>query len=326
VSLSRACWCHAAIRGPVTTVLVLSTSLILLNCTTGGEPGAVRPAAVRVGLVRSLFRDVPVPLVQAALRPFGALMHEQTGLQGELLDIADADALGEQLAGDQLQLGVFHGYEFAWALQKHADLVPLMIAVNQEPRVDIHLIVKQDCPVSDFAGLKDRVVTVPRGGRAECHLVLERAALARGAEPAKFFGRVVIAPTGEDALDDVADGMAQAAVVDGLCLKCYERRKPGRAARLKELQAPQTFPAPVVAYHAGALNEATLRRFREGMMAAGRQARGKQFLSLWKLTGFEKVPDDYKQLLARTFIAYPPPSPVAAAAVPMGGQKAGIGH
>jgi ABC-type phosphate/phosphonate transport system substrate-binding protein len=307
-------------------VLVLSVSLTLLHSASGGEPRATTgSASVRIGLVRTLFRDVPVPLVQAALRPFGALMHEQTGLHGELLDIADAEALGEQLAHDQLQLGVFHGYEFAWAQQKHADLVPLMIAVNQETRVDVHVVARQDCPVANFAALKGKIVAVQRGGRAECHLLLERAALAQGAEPGKFFGRVVTAPTGEDALDDVAEGLVQAAVVDGLCLKCYERRKPGRAGKLKELQASQAFPAPVVAYHAGALSEATLRQFREGMMAAGQLPRGKQFLSLWKLTGFEKVPDDYKDMLARTFIAYPPPLPAITPSVTAGDKPVG-GH
>jgi ABC-type phosphate/phosphonate transport system substrate-binding protein len=306
-------------------VLALLTSSLVFSIGTSGEPRADHPPAVRIGLVRSLFRDVPVPMLQTALRPFSSLMHEQTGLHGELLDIADAELLGEQLARDQLQLGVFHGYEFAWAQQKHADLVPLVIAVNQEPRVDVHVVVAQGNTAENFAALKGKIVGVQRGGRAECHLLLERAAQAQGGDPLKFFARIAVTPTGEDALDDVAEGLVQAAVVDGLCLKCYERRKPGRAAKLRELQAPQSFPAPVIAYHAGAISEVTLRQFRDGMMAANQQPRGKQFLSLWKLTGFERVPDDYKQVLARTFLAYPPPvaAPIPPAAVidkPSGGH------
>jgi hypothetical protein len=61
-------------------------------------------------------------------------------------------------------------------------------------------------------------------------------------------------------------------------------------------------------------------------MAAGQGARGKQFLSLWKLTGFEKVPDDYKQTLARTFLAYPPPLAAPIPPVATVGDKQAGGH
>jgi hypothetical protein len=55
------------------------------------------------------------------------------------------------------------------------------------------------------------------------------------------------------------------------------------------------------------LNDATLRRFREGMLNASQDTRARQFLMLWKLTAFEAVPDDYDQTLNQILKAYPLP-------------------
>src|SRR4051794_9240527 len=71
--------------------------------------------AVRIGLVTSLFRDVPAPLVEMAKQPFKTLMRDQTGLAGTLVVGGDALSLGKQIDQNQVQLGVFHGVEFAWA-------------------------------------------------------------------------------------------------------------------------------------------------------------------------------------------------------------------
>ena len=44
------------------------------------------------------------------------------------------------------------------------------------------------------------------------------------------------------------------------------------------------------------------------MIAAGRTAMGRQLMTLWKLTGFEEVPDDYERTCAEIGKAYPPPA------------------
>jgi ABC-type phosphate/phosphonate transport system substrate-binding protein len=157
---------------------------------------------------------------------------------------------------------------------------------------------------------------MPRSSMEHTRLFLERRCLARGKAPQDFFASVATPATAEDALDDVVDGAVQAAVVDGVALTCYQRRKPGRFARLKEVQRSETFPAAVVAYRAGGLDGETLGRFREGMLRANEDARGRQLLTLWKITGFEEVPEDYERTLAGIIKAYPrrPPEPGAAPA------------
>jgi hypothetical protein len=114
----------------------------------------------------------------------------------------------------------------------------------------------------------------------------------------------------EDALDAVVDGACQAAVVDGAAMDCYQHRKPGRFGNLKEIGSPETFPVPIVAYVDGKLDDATLCTVREGICRAQQTAKGQRVLMLWKLTGFETVPDDYPALLDDIAESYSPASSV----------------
>lgn len=265
--------------------------------------------SVRIGLIASLFSDVPEPTVMAMMQPFGALMEAQTGVSGELVACGDADNLGQQLVEDKVQLGVFHGIEFAWARQKYPELRPLVIAVNQQRYLRAHLVVRADSKLGAVGDLQDKVLALPNQTREHCQLFLRRRCLECRKEPANFFGKITNPANVEDALDDVVDGVVQVCVVDNVALDCYKRRKPGRFGKLKIVQSSEQFPAAVIAFRTGALDEPTLTRFREGMMNAHRTTLGRQLMTLWKLTGFEHVPPDYDQTLTEIVKAYPAPGP-----------------
>src|SRR5262245_61257798 len=74
---------------------------------TRKSKSAMRPT-IRLGIVQTLFRDTPEPLMQILMRPFKTLMEEQTGVNSLLVNGGDHYELGQQLADDKLQLGVFH--------------------------------------------------------------------------------------------------------------------------------------------------------------------------------------------------------------------------
>jgi ABC-type phosphate/phosphonate transport system substrate-binding protein len=281
----------------------------------GGTRGALRALAeqheaadaVQIGMVHSLFRDVPAPLVQVLMRPFAALMEAQTGMTGRLVEGGDALALGRQLADDKVQLAVFHGFEFAWARQQYNALRPLVIAVNQERHLRALLLVRDDCKATRLADLKGTTLALPRGSREHCHLFLERRCQHNGGKPTELFARTTTPANAEDALDDLVDNDVQAAVIDQVAFDCFKRRKPGRAAALRVLLRSEVFPAAVIAYRPGALSDESLDRFRDGMLSANKNATGRQLLTLWKLTAFEPVPEDYDDTLAGILKAYPPP-------------------
>ncbi len=263
-------------------------------------------SSVRIGLVGSLFRDTPEPMVQLMIRPFKSLLESQTGVTGQVVTSGDADVLGRQLKDDEVQLGVFHGVEFAWARAKTPELKPLLIAVNEQRNLHALLVVRKDSTVKSAGELRDKAIALPRLSREHCRLFHERRCPRRCCKTGE------VAPecaTGdfEDTLDAVFEDQVGAAVVDAADFNAYAKLKPGRAAKLRVLQESEAFPCAVVAYVPGALPVELLERFREGMIAAKSSPRGRQLLEMCRITRFESVPPEYDQMLVAIAKAYPPP-------------------
>jgi ABC-type phosphate/phosphonate transport system substrate-binding protein len=262
---------------------------------------------VKIGMVSTLFKDVSPAMVQIMMPPFQALMRAQTGLEGEVVTVGDAQDLGSRLHDGKVELGVFHGFEFAWAQDKYPDLRPLVIAVNHKRVLHAYVVVREDSTAADLADLKGQAVAVPRKSREHCMLFLDRACRQLKSEPKDFFGTLVAHGSTEEALDDLLRDKVQAALVDSVSLDTYEQLKPGCFARLKVLKQSEPFPSSVVAYRLGALDPVTLGKFRDGMINANQNPRGKELMTMWRLSAFENVPADYQQALSAILRAYPPP-------------------
>jgi len=168
-------------------------------------------------------------------------------------------------------------------------------------------VVRKDQDMADMGDLRGKVLALAKRTKQHCRLFLERRCLAGGEQAQRFFAQVTKPASVEEALDDVVNGEVQATVVDSGSLEWYRERKPGCYARLKTLQESEPFPAGVVAYRPGALDEAVAHRFRDGMISAHQSERARNLLKLCQITGFAAVPDDYDKLLADIAKLYPPP-------------------
>jgi ABC-type phosphate/phosphonate transport system substrate-binding protein len=261
---------------------------------------------IHIGMVQSCFRYTPEADLQRTTGPFRRLMEAQTGLKGKVVPGGNPFELAAKLNDNQLQLGVFHGFEFAWAQQRYPDLRPLIIAVNGSRHRRAFFIVPKDNGVSGFAALKGKSLAVPDETREECCLFLDRLCQAAGKKPGQYFSRMTTPSNSETALDDVAGGRVDMALIDQVALNSYQRRNPQRFVRLKVAEKSGIFPSPVVAYRRGSLDKKTLRAFRKGMLNAKKTTYGRQLLALNKLTACEPVPKDYAETLARVAKAYPP--------------------
>src|SRR5262249_20194980 len=149
--------------------------------------------------------------------------------------------------------------------------------------------VRNDSPAGTLEDLKGKALSVPRRTREHCLLFLDRELAARGTDVAGFFGTGGRHATGEDGLGDALRDKVQAALVDGVSLENYGQVKSGCFARLKPLTQSGPFPAGVVAYRQGTLDDATLRKFRDGMVNVNQSVRGRELMALWRLTAFERV-------------------------------------
>jgi ABC-type phosphate/phosphonate transport system substrate-binding protein len=262
---------------------------------------------VRIGLVNTLFRDTPESMIHLLSRPLKNLMETQTGMTGNLIPAGDSASLAQQLKDDKVQLGVFHGVEFAWAKQRNPNLKALVIAVREKRVLHAYLVVRGDSKIQGFADLSGKAVALPRQSRQHCHCFIDRRCLGCGQPAKSYLSKIATPADAEDALDDVVDGTVQAAIVDGTALERYRRDKEGRAAKLRVAIESEPFPAAVVAYVPGVLGESALQRFHDGMIRANQNTKGKQMLGLCRITCFEDVPADYEQMLLDIAKAYPPP-------------------
>jgi ABC-type phosphate/phosphonate transport system substrate-binding protein len=280
-------------------------AITLLALVWSAPAEEAKPAVVKLGLVNSLFRDTPEPVVQMMMKPFKSLVESQTGVTGQIVVAGDADNLGQQLKDDKVQLGIFHGVEFAWARAKNPTLKPLLIAVNQHRFLRALLVVRQDCKATCAADLQGQALAFPRLNKEHCRLYLERRCCKADTTPEKSFSPLTTTDDAEDALDAVVNGTAQAAIVDAVEFDAYKKRKPGCSAKLKMLQESEKFPCAVVAYNPGRLSEEQLKSFRDGMVGAKDNRRAKELLELCRITGFETIPDNYEEMLKDIIKAYP---------------------
>jgi ABC-type phosphate/phosphonate transport system substrate-binding protein len=294
---------------PMLRFCLVLGAMSLFSLATKTEAGDDAPKKVRVGLVKSLFHDAPEPVVMIVMRPFKTFLEAQTGATGELVLSPDAETLGQDLKDDKVQIGVFHGFEFAWAKQKTPQLKALVLAVNDNPLQHAVLVVRKDCKAEECCDLKGQTLAYPAMNREHCKLFLENRCVKSGCGAKKFYAEVT-APAGcEDALDDVFDGKAQATVIDAAAFEAYKTNKPGRAKQLRILLTSEAFPSAVIGYNPTAVNPAAVETFRQALIAARESAQGRKILDMCRITRFEAVPADYDKVFTDIAKAYPPPAP-----------------
>ena len=276
----------------------------------GGDAG---DGSIKIGMVQGMFRDVQPAMVQALSKPLRDLIQKQTGLTGEVEIVPDALTLADRMKAKRYHLGVYHGFEFAWVQGNNPDLIPLVITVPPARRLQACVVVQKESKLATLADLKDDTVMVPRGTKAHCLLYLDaqRGGLPLTCAKPQFKP----AMTSEEALDGVVQGDLPATLVDISAFVGYQNLQPGASKQLRMLCESELFPATVIAYRKGSLDENTVGRIRKLLVEAHQTPAGKPLMMLWNLKGFENVPADYSTQLDGIGKAYPAPTTRTAPAV-----------
>jgi ABC-type phosphate/phosphonate transport system substrate-binding protein len=243
-----------------------------------------------------------------ALQSLQSFIKDETGFANEIDRQKDWQELGEKMVKGQMQIGVFTGYEFAWAQEKNPQLKPLALAQNTYLYLSVYVVTRKDNAARDFAGLEGHTLALPNTGQPELRFFVDRQCQALGKQLNTFFSKVTWPADVEEALDNVVDGVVQATVADRTALEGYKRRKPARFNQLHQVARSPSLPPTVVAYYDQVLDQATLARFQQGLLNAANSDRGQTLLTLFRLTGFARVPGDFNKVLAATAKAYPPPT------------------
>jgi ABC-type phosphate/phosphonate transport system substrate-binding protein len=280
--------------------------LVLSSAMVDGQQAKVE--VLHIGTSASLATAGGGDKEKSALESLKAFIKDETGLNNDIVREKDWRELLQKMAKGDLHLGVFQGYEFAWAQPDQPKLKPLALAINVYRYPTAHVVTQRENKAKNFADLQGQSLAVPATGQGYLRLFVEHECQAAGKRIEDFFSKITNAEDIEAAIDDVVDGVTQAMVVDRATLEAYKRRKPERFKNLKEVARSQPFPPPLVAYYDDVLDEPTRKRFRDGLLKASEKDRGQTMLTLFRLTGFEAPRDDFDKVLAETRKNYPPPA------------------
>jgi ABC-type phosphate/phosphonate transport system substrate-binding protein len=291
-------------RMPV--LLALAGAVFVCAGDRGTSADQPKPEVLKIGTSGTLGTEKggKEKGAQETLRKF---IQDETGMKNEIGRPTDWRELAEKMSKGELHVGVFQGFEFAWAKEKYPDLRPLALAVNVHLYPVVHVVTKANNPATDVAALKGQSVTIPIENQPDLRLYLDHQAKA-GGKPETFFSKVNTGQNVEDALDDVVDGAVAAAVADQAALETFRRRKPARFKQLKQVAHSAPLPPVVIAVYDKVLDQDTRDRFSKGLIGANKKEAGQTMLTLFKLTGFQTPPADFEKVLTATRQTYPPPA------------------
>lgn len=266
-----------------------------------GSGGKAKHLAI--GLPKTLFRGVPDGALKLANKPFQSLILDQTGLTGNVTNPTDAMEMAKQLDDRELQLGVFHGFEFAWAQTRYPNLEPLVVAVPNVRQTQVYLVVAAKSDVASPGDLKDKNIGLAAESKDHVLVYWDRLLETEIGGRGKCQVRKCV--SAKESLYDVVDNLIQATLVDSASFLSFAAECPGAAKKLKILQKSEVFPPAVIAYRKDNLDAETLKRCRDGLNGASRNPKATFMLNLVRLEGFDITPKNYDAQLKKSLELYP---------------------
>src|SRR5438552_9870696 len=183
---------------------------------------------LQIGTSGSLALNASGSKDDTALEALQNFIKTETGFDNQVIQQKNYEEVVQKMASGQLHLGVFQGFEFAWAQEENAKLQPLALAVDVNRYRYAYVMVRRDSKIADFAGLQGQTLSVPQVGQRHLRLFVEGLSQSHGKPLEAFFSKIATPENIEDAMYEVFEGAVQAAVVDRVGLEAYKRRKPGR--------------------------------------------------------------------------------------------------
>jgi ABC-type phosphate/phosphonate transport system substrate-binding protein len=278
---------------------------ILIAALPSAANGQTKP--IRIAIAKTFLVDQPKSIAAIAEDDFKDVLKKTTALDGELASKYGAAEIADKLDAKQVDFGILHAHEYARLQKKHPEMRALLIAASKQPE-RAYVIVHQNGLAKTIADLRGKTLDMPIGTKEPCRVFLAKYCTDIGHKDlATFFSSIEKSPAPNDALDNVARGKAQAAIIDRAALEFYkEVRGPVFAKNLRVLLQSDEFPPAVILYNPGTLDQATINQFRDGLLKAHANADGRAMMKSWRIEAFELVGKDYDKRLAEVLKTYPP--------------------
>jgi len=259
----------------------------------------------RIGIPRSLFRDLPPALVAFAGQPFSDLVKDQTGLTAEIVQDTEASSVAKAIDEGKLQLGVFQGHEFAWAQAKYPTLQPMVCLIYRPRDFQGIILVRGDSKATNLGDLRGSKLVLASTLKDHARLFLHKRQVDEMKDGK--FGSTAEAASVHEGIHKVQDKEADVTVADFADWNYFQKLYPGPSQTLKVLAKSDVFPPTVLAFKKGNLDEAILKKIREGFLTVHKTAKGAQMMGLIRIEKFDAVPANYEETLNACRKAYPKP-------------------
>src|SRR5579859_2813634 len=139
------------VRGRAWMALAAGTLIALMGMARAQDKDL---KTLKIGTTGSLAEGTSGGDEKGAMTTLHDFVKSETGFENEINNLKGWQDLGQQLADGKINIGVFQGYEFAWAKEKFPKLEALTLAVNGHPYRYAHVVVRKDSKAQGFASLK----------------------------------------------------------------------------------------------------------------------------------------------------------------------------
>ncbi|MFT3882678.1 MAG: PhnD/SsuA/transferrin family substrate-binding protein [Gemmatales bacterium] len=281
-------------------LIVFVVSVCLLGVAMRETLTARDDAPVKVALLESVFSGQSREKIVEQIKPFADIIQKETGTKAVFDVMSLAQAEGDFKSG-KIQLVILTGLEYAWLHAQDPDTKALLVAGIDPGATRTVFIVKQDDTAKEVKDLQGATLSVPEKVPYLSQFYVNKVA----GQPLDKAFKLMKNDNVDDTIEAVLDGKARGAMVTGAGFDVFKERKPGRAKKLKVIHESPDFPPATVMYHEKQADKAALEKFKKALLGANDKPEGSRVLTLFKLKGFETLPEGFEKQVTETAKGFP---------------------
>lgn len=287
--------------------MLISRRRWLMSMLASGAilPGTSRLLAnsgvpIKVALLESVFVGQDRDKVVEQIKPFAEIIKKDTGSDA-VFDVMSFDQMEKEFKAGTVQLVILTGLEYAWVHASVPDARALLVASIDPGATRTVIVVKQDDVAKEIKDLQGATVAVPD----RLPFISQQCLKTTLGQPVEKAFKLAKSGNVDDTLEEVLDGKARAAIVTGAGMDVFKERKPGRFKKLKAVYESVDFPPTTVMYNDKNSDKEGLAKFREALLKSNEKPEGARVLTLYKLKGFEALPEGFDKKVEETAKAFP---------------------
>ena len=256
---------------------------------------------VKVALLESVFTGQDRARVLEQIKPFSDIIQKDTATEA-VFDVMSLEQMETEFKTGKVQLVILTGLEYSWIHQQDKEALALLVASIDPGTTKTVIVTKQTDAATELKDLLAASMAVPDRVPFLTQFYLKK----QTGQPMDKAFKLIKSGNVDETIEDVLDGKARGAIVTAAGSDVFKERKgPARAKKLKVVHESPEFPQATVMYHDKYADKGALEKFKKALLTSTEKPEGARVLTLFKLKGFETVPDHYEKLVAETAKAFP---------------------